>query len=194
MKIYTICYAIAAAIISVIHIVLSITNYTPLITTPFLILFLSPLFPTFWKEISQIKFGKDGLELQRLKQETNRTIKKAAHKKSISPKEIDDLFKTVELSEWMTLVLSRMLMRQGLVCLVPDHELGASPPLEKLIALCKSRYLITQRESDELEQLRETTFYAEWWDGRIPTHAQWNWALANGKGIVTRLLEKQPIA
>jgi hypothetical protein len=72
----------------------------------------------------------------------------------------------------MTLVLARMLMRQGLVCLVPDHSFGVSPSLSKLIALCSEDELISDDLKVELERLRHITFYAEWWDGDIPTHGE----------------------
>lgn len=141
-----------------------------------------------------MKFGKDGFAIEKLKIDVNNTIKKAAHKKAIDPKALDDLFKTVELSEWMTLVLSRMLMRQGLVCLVPDHTFGYSPSLSKLIPLCLTRGLISDEEAKNLDKLREITFYAEWWDGRAPNYGQWTWALENCKKIVRTLFEKQPIS
>lgn len=187
-------YIAATIFISSWHIYFSIINQESPLTVPFLILVISPFLPYIWKEGANIKLGKDGIELQRLKQDVDKTIRKAAHGKSIDPRAIDDLFKTVELNEWITLVLARMLMRQGLVCLVPDHGLGVSPSLVKLITMCYDKALITSEERDNLEKLRDITFYAEWWDGIVPTHAQWSWALENCKTIVRSLFEKQPIA
>lgn len=158
-----------------------------------LILLSIPLIPNIWKESSVIKFGKDGIELQRIKDEVDKTIKDVVHSKSISPSALDDLFKSTELNEWLTLVLARMLMRQGLITLIPDHNFGDSPSLSKLIDFAFTKNLITQIEKDDLEMLREITFYAEWWGGRKPTHAQWQWALLNCKSIVKNLYLKQPI-
>ena len=130
---------------------------------------LSPFFSFVWKEISNLKFGKDGFEVQRLKQDVERTIQRAIHGRSIDSEALDDLFKTVELNEWMTLVLSRMLMRHGLVSLISDHGLGVSPSLNKLIPMCFDRKLLSEQERDDLEKLRNVTFFAEWWDGTKPT-------------------------
>ena len=132
--------------------------------------------------------------LEKLKGDVNKTIKHATHGKAIDPRALDGLFKTVELNEWMTLVLARMLMRQGLVCLVPKHELGPSPSLSKLIQLCNEKQLISDDDKNDLEKLRHITFYAEWWDGDAPTHGEWNWALDSCKDIVRKLFEKQPIS
>lgn len=152
-----------------------------------------PFVPYIWKEIENVKLGKDGFELQRLKSEVDKTIKHAVHEKSIPPSALDSLFKTVELNEWLTLVLARMLMRQGLVCLVPDHNLGVSPSLQKLIALALERDILSDSEFQEFEKLRNVTFYAEWWDGNVPTHKDWEWSLNNCKLLIKQLFEKQLI-
>lgn len=187
-------YTIAIIFIGSWHVYLSINEGKSPLSMLFLALILSPFLPYIWKEISNVKFSKDGIALERLKLDVDNTIKKATHRKAIDPKALDDLFKTVELNEWMTLVLARMLMRQGLVCLVPDHGFGPSPSLTKLIPLCSQKNLISPEEAENLEKLREITFYAEWWDGRAPNHGQWRWALSNCKLIIRTLFERQPIA
>ncbi|MBP1145769.1 hypothetical protein JOE33_002692 [Pseudomonas sp. PvP027] len=187
-------YVIAIIFVGAWHIYLSIIEGKTPLSMLFIILIMSPFLPYVWKEISNVKLSKDGISLEKLKADVDNTIKKATHRKAIDPKALDDLFKTVELNEWMTLVLARMLMRQGLVCLVPAHGLGPSPSLIKLIPLCLQENLISSEEADNLDKLREITFYAEWWNGRAPSHGQWRWALDNCKLIVHALFERQPIA
>lgn len=187
-------YIIAITFISALHVYFSIQKSESPLNVLLVVLLLVPFVPFIWNEITNIKLGKDGFELQRLKSEVDKTIKRAVHGKSIPPSALNDLFKTTELNEWLTLVLTRMLMRQGLVCLLPNHGLGVSPSLKTLIANSLQKGLITQSEHDDLEKLRDITFYAEWWDGTAPTHEQWEWALNNGQQIVRGLFAKQPIA
>lgn len=187
-------YIISIIFISSIHIYFCIQKSESPLNILLLILVLVPFVPYIWNEISNIKLGKDGLELQRLKSDVDKTIKRAVHKRSISPEAIEDLFKTTELNEWLTLVLARMLMRQALVCLVPEHSLGISPSLQKLISLAFEKNIISQNEYEKLEKLRNVTFYAEWWDGDVPTYELWDWSLKNCKQIVKGLFEKQLIA
>jgi len=187
-------YTIAVIFISAWHVYFNVEKSESPLSMIFVFFILSPFLPFVWKELGNIKLGKDGIALERLKNDVDVTIKKATHGKAIDPKALDDLFKTVELNEWMTLVLARMLMRQGLVYLVPDHGFGASPSLSKLIPLCLQRKLISPEEAKELDELRDITFYAEWWNGRAPTHGQWRWGLDNCKKIVRDLFEKQPIS
>jgi len=187
-------YIAAVVFVSSWHVYFSILKQESPLSMPFLILMLSPFFPFVWKEVSNLKLGKDGFEVQRLKQDVERTIQRAIHGRSIGSEALDDLFKTVGLNEWMTLVLSRMLMRHGLVSLVSDHGLGVSPSLNKLIPMCFDRKLLSEKERDDLEKLRNITFYAEWWDGTKPTQAEWEWALGNSKEIIRGLFGKQPIA
>ena len=52
-------------------------------------------------------------------------------------------------------------MRKGLVMLHPEHTLGPSPSLSKLIVQCQQAGKITQDEAEKLEKLRDVTFYAE---------------------------------
>src|SRR6218665_980474 len=104
-------YIAAIIFIASWHVYFSILKQESPLTPLLLALILSPFIPLVWKEISNLKLGNDGLELQRLKQDGERTIQRAIHGRSISTKELDDLFKTVELNEWITLVLARMLMR-----------------------------------------------------------------------------------
>lgn len=187
-------FIVSVIFIASIHIYYSIDKGESPLNLLFLILVLSPFVPYIWKEASNIKIGKNGLELERLKKDVDKTIKKAAHGNTVDPKAIDDLFKTVELNEWITLVLSRMLLRKGLVCLVPDHNLGFSPSLSRLIDLAFGNGFLSEDEKSDIEKLRNITFYAEWWDGDVPSHIEWNWALNNCKGVVKNLFEKQPIA
>ena len=186
-------YIGAVIFISAWHVYFSILKKETPLSIPFLILLISPFITYIWKEVSNVKLGKDGFEVQRLKQDVERTIQRAIHGRGIDPNALDDLFKTVELNAWITLVLARMLMRQGLVSLVPDHGLGPSPSLNKLIPLCFSRNLISTQEQDDLEKLRNITFYAEWWDGTKPTYSDWEWALSNCKRIIRDLFGKQTI-
>lgn len=186
-------YIIAIVFISALHVYFSINKGESPLSPVFLVLILSSFIPLIWQEASKIKLGKDGLEFERLKKDVDRSIKRAIQRKVIEPQAIDDLFKTVELNEWITLVLTRMLMRQGLVYLVPDHGLGPSPSLTKLISLCYEKNLISLQEKDDLNRLRSITFYAEWWGGDPPTHGDWAWALNNCKGIVRAIFEKQSI-
>lgn len=187
-------YIAAVIFVSSWHIYFCILKQESPLTIPFLVLMMSPFAPYIWKEVSNLKLGKDGFEIQRLKQDVERTIQRAIHGRAIGLEALDDLFKTVQLNEWMTLVLARMLMRHGLVCLVPTHNLGPSPSLNKLIPMCFDRRLLSENERDELEKLRNITFYAEWWHGDKPTQAEWEWALSNCKEIVRCLFGKQPIA
>lgn len=187
-------FIISVIFIASLHIYFSISKGDSPLNLLLLILVLSPFVPSIWKEASNIKIGKNGLELERLKKDVDQTIKKAAHGSSVDPKAINDLFKTVELNEWITLVLARMLLRKGLVCLVPEHNLGYSPSLTRLIALACEGDFLSEDEKQDIEKLRNITFYAEWWDGNVPTHTEWNWALENCKVIVKNLFEKQPIA
>ncbi|VVN32013.1 hypothetical protein PS662_04931 [Pseudomonas fluorescens] len=187
-------YTITVVFIAACHVYFSLGEGKSPLSILFVFLILSPFLPFVWKELANVKLGKDGISLERLKIDVNSTIKEATHGKAIDPKSLDDLFKTVELNEWMTLVLARMLMRQGLVCLVPDHGFGPSPSLVKLIPLCLAKGLISSEEAVHLDELREITFFAEWWDGRAPNHGQWRWALENCQNIVRALFEKQPIS
>lgn len=187
-------YILAATFIASSHIYFSIQKSESPLNLLLIVILLVPFIPYIWKEISSIKFSKDGLELQRLKVDVDKTIKRAVHGKGIPPSALEDLFKTTELNEWLTLVLARMLMRQGLVCLVPDHNLGVSPSLKVLLEIAKNKNIISDTEVRELEELRDITFYAEWWGGNTPTHEQWEWAILNCKRIVRGLFAKQPIA
>jgi hypothetical protein len=187
-------YIIGVIFISALHIYYSIQKAESPLNVFLVILLLVPFVPYIWNEIANIKLGKDGLELQRLKSDVDKTIKRAVHGKGIPPSALDDLFKTTELNEWLTLVLARMLMRQGLVCLIPNHGLGVSPSLKALISSSLQKGLISQGEHDDLEKLRDITFYAEWWDGTVPTHEQWEWALSNCKRIIRGRFAKQPVA
>ena len=162
-------YILAATFIASIHVYFSIQKAESPLNVLLVVILLVPFIPYIWKEVSNIKFGKDGLELQRLKVDVDKTIKRAVHGKGIPPSALEDLFKTTELNEWLTLVLARMLMRQGLVCLVPNHNLGVSPSLKGLLEIAKTKNLISDTEVGELEKLRDVTFYAEWWGGDAPT-------------------------
>lgn len=187
-------YIIAVIFISTVHIYFSaLENQSPL-SLPFIFFVMSPFLPSIWKDLSNLKLDKNGVSIEKLKNDVDKTIKKATHRKGIEPQSLDNLFKTVELNEWMTLVLARMLMRQGLVSLVPNHTFGPSPSLVKLISLCHEKGLISDAESEDLEKLRNVTFYAEWWDGDAPTHGEWEWALENCKPILRDLFRKQSLS
>ncbi|MDR5015232.1 hypothetical protein RF663_13465 [Aeromonas veronii] len=186
-------YAISVIFISACHVYISILNDVSPLNLMFLIFILSPFLPFVWKEVSKISFDGNSVSLERIRDNVNLTIERATHKKNINPKSLDELFKTVELNDWMTLVLARMLMRQGLVCLYPNHGLGPSPSLSELICMCRNESFITENEAVDLEKLRHITFYAEWWDGDIPNHGDWQWALENCRNIIRNIFDKQPI-
>ncbi|MBL0709894.1 MAG: hypothetical protein JJV99_02590 [Colwellia sp.] len=159
-----------------------------------ILLLLIPFLTLVWKDAASIKFGSKGLELEKLKQNVNKTIKHAVHGDSIDHKSLEALFKSVETNDWLKLVLARMLMRKGLVVLKPDHGLGVSPSLSSLIKMCHSERIITEEEKANLEKLRNITFYAEWWDGDAPTHGDWKWAIVESPKIIQQLFDKQKIA
>lgn len=133
-------------------------------------------------------------ELEFLSKEANESLAKAAHGGNIREINIEAIFETVKLNEWATLIMSRMLMRKGLVEIVgQSHSFGDSPSLEKLIKYCKEQNLFPDGLLADLERLREVTFFAEWGSGRIPTKGEWKWALANSKSVIEHLFDFQPI-
>ena len=130
-----------------------------------------------------------------MSKEANESLAKAAHGGYVGTLNIDAIFETVKLNEWATLIMSRMLMRKGLVEVVgPNHSFGASPSLDKLIKHCEESSLVPNDLLADLERLREVTFFAEWWNGRAPTKGEWKWALANCKSIIERLFDLQAVA
>ncbi|MEP0357365.1 hypothetical protein [Paraglaciecola sp.] len=171
--------------------------FDPCVTSPLdfnlILLLLIPFLIFVWKDASSIKFGSKGLELEKLKQNVNKTIKHAVHGESIDHKSLETLFKSVETNDWLKLVLARMLMRKGLIVLKPDHGLGVSPSLSKLIIMCHEENKITDSEKTDLEKLRNITFYAEWWDGDAPTLGDWKWAIEKSPEIIEQLFDKQII-
>ncbi len=187
-------YIFIVAAVATVHIYIGWETKTSPLDFNLILLLLIPFLTFVWKDASVIKFGSKGLELEKLKSDVNKTIKHVAHGDSVDHKSINNLYKSVESNDWLKLVLSRMLMRKGLVALVPDHGLGVSPSLNKLIPMCESQGKITESEVAELERLRNITFYAEWWDGDVPTHEDWKWALETGQAVVQKLFDKQPIA
>jgi hypothetical protein len=187
-------YTIAVIFIGFLHCLYSIEQKESPLNWLFLFLIVSPFIPTVWNGVSSFKFGSKGVEVEKLKSDVNNAITRVTHGKSLDQKSIETLFKSVEMNDWLTLVLSRMLMRKGLVLLNPDHELGVSPSLAKLINKSSDRELISAEEKEELEKLRDVTFYAEWWGGNSPTQGDWKWALTNCKSIIERLFDKQKIA
>lgn len=186
-------YITAVIFIGTLHCYFSIVNGESPLTWHFLLLVISPFIVFIWRDISNLKFGMDGIEVAKIKKDVDKTIKQAAHGEIIDQQALDTLFKSVELNDWSTLVLARMLMRKGLVMLVPNHDFGPTPSLFKLIDLCKEQDKISIEEKIELDKLRDITFYAEWWAGDIPTQGDWNWALENCRNIIGKLFDKQPI-
>jgi hypothetical protein len=159
-----------------------------------ILLLLIPFLTLVWKDAASIKFGSKGLELEKLKKNVDKTIKHAVHGDSIDHKSLETLFKSVEANDWLKLVLARMLMRKGLVALSPDHNFGPSPSLAKLIPMCFEAGKISAQEKENIEKLRNITFYAEWWAGDAPTHEEWKWAIEKSPEIIHTLFDKQPIA
>lgn len=187
-------YIFIVAAVAAAHIYIGWETKSSPLNFNLILLLLIPFLTFVWKDASVIKLGSKGLELEKLKSDVNKTIKNVAHGDSVDHKSIDNLYKSVEINDWLKLVLSRMLMRKGLVALVPEHDFGVSPSLNKLIPFCLNEGKITEADVIELERLRNITFYAEWWDGDVPTHEDWKWALENGQKIVQKLFDKQPIA
>jgi hypothetical protein len=91
-------YTFAVIFVCACHVYFSISAEESPLTILFFLVMLSPFLPIVWKEISNIKLDKDGISLEKLKIDVDRTIKRAAHQKSIDPNALDDLFKTVELN------------------------------------------------------------------------------------------------
>ena len=186
-------YTIGIVFLSALHTYFSISKGNSPLSWEFLLLLLSPLLFFAWKDIQNIKFGKDGLQVEKAKK-VNEYISKAMHGKYLSKQELDSIFESVAANEWATLVLARMLMRKGLVAISPsNHGLGDSPSLQKLIELNKNNGRLTQADAVDLERLREITFFAEWWSGRSPTHGDWNWAMQNCTKVVEQLFDKQSV-
>ncbi len=187
-------FTIAVIAIAGFHCYVSLSKGESPLNWQFLLLVLSPLLALVWKDIGLLKFGHKGFEIERIKEDVNRAITKVTHGHTIDSKSIETLFKSVELNDWLTLVLARMLMRKGLVLLHPDHGLGPSPSLDKLIKLAAEHDTISEQELEELERLRDVTFYAEWWGGRAPIRSDWKWALQNAKSVIERLFDKQKLS
>lgn len=133
-------------------------------------------------------------ELEFVSKEANESLNKVAHGGYLGTLNINAIYESIKLNEWATLVVSRMLMRKGLIEVVGNHDFGASPSLEKLIERCKAQQLLPSELIEDLERLREVTFFAEWWNGRVPIKSEWKWALLNCKRIVEALFDHQPMA
>ena len=188
-------YWMVIGMLAVVHAYQCISQGTSFLTWEFLLLLFSPFAKFIWLDVASLKLGKDGLELERIKKDVNQAIKLAAHGEKIDPEALELIFKSVEANEWATLILSRMLLRKGLMLLAPkDHGLGNSPSLSKLIKLCADTEAISTVEAELYEKLRDITFYAEWWSGRPPSYEDWNWALENSKPILGSLFRKQSMA
>lgn len=186
-------YIILISVISIFHIYISLINNISPLNFNLILLLLIPFLILVWKDASSIKFGSKGLELEKLKKEVDTTIKHAVRDDTIDHKSLEILFKSAEANDWLKLVLARMLMRKSLVALLPDHNLGMSPSLNKLISMYFDSGKISQNEKDDLDKLRRITFYAEWWTGDVPTHEEWKWAIENSLLIIQSLFNKQPI-
>ena len=184
-------YIAVIILVTIAHIIYSFKLGQSPLNANLVILLLSPLVFFLWKDASSIKLGAKGIELEKMKKEVDKTIKHAVKGHSIDTHSLETLFKSVEANEWITLVLSRMLLRKGLVALYPDHEFGPSPSLKKLISKCLELKKISQSEQVDLDKLRHITFYAEWWGGDAPTHGDWKWAIDNCQPIIQQLFDKQ---
>lgn len=167
------------------------------ITVLFVVFLLRRRLPALIEKIvDRIKKVKHkDTELEFLSKEANESLAKVAHGGYLGTLNIDAIFETVKLNDWATLIISRMLMRKGLVEVVgQDHSFGASPSLDKLIKHCTEHSLVPADLLSDLERLREVTFFAEWWNGRAPTKGEWKWALANSKSTIERLFDLQAVA
>jgi hypothetical protein len=184
-------YIAVIILVTIAHLIFSFKSGQSPLNASLVILLLSPLIFFLWKDASSIKLGAKGLELEKMKNAVDKTIKHAVKGHSIDSRSLETLFKSVEANEWITLVLSRMLMRKCLVALYPEHDFGPSPSLMKLINKCFELEKISESEKDDLEKLRHITFYAEWWGGEAPTHGDWKWAISNCQSIIQQLFDKQ---
>jgi hypothetical protein len=146
-----------------------------------------------WEDIRSLKFGTQGFEIEKIRNDVNEVLDKAVRGQAITPTSINVLFRSVDANDWLKLVLVRMLMRKGLSDVIPNHGLGESPSLEKLILKAKNNTIIPTDLCEDLEKLRKVTYYAEWWDGDAPTHGEWKWAIENGEKIITSLFDVQKI-
>jgi hypothetical protein len=134
-------------------------------------------------------------ELEFLSKEANESLAKVAHEGFVGAINIEAIYETVKLNEWATLAISRMLMRKGLMALVgTNHVFGLSPSLTELITHCVESRLLSADLAKDLERLREVTYYAEWWKGRVPPRDEWKWAVHNCRRTVQALFDRQPIA
>lgn len=186
-------YIAIIAIVAGVHIYIGFKNNISPLNFNLILLLLLPFLIFVWKDAASIKFGTKGLELEKLKKDVNKTIKHAVHGKNIDQSSIELLFKSVQANDWLKLVLARMLMRKGLVILQPNHGLGSAPSLEELILVCFETGQLDEMEKNDLEKLRDITYYAEWWDGDVPTYESWNWGIAHSPLIIQKLFDKQPI-
>ena len=188
-------YVLIISIVAVVHIY---TGFDVKVTSPLdsnlILLLLIPFLILAWEDAERIKFSSKGVEVEKLKQDANKTIKSVAHGDSVDRKSLETLFKSADANDWLKLVLSRMLMRKGLVAVIPEHNLGSSPSLAVLIERCFKEGKITSQEKEDLEKLRAITYYAEWWTGDVPTHEEWNWAIENSPAVIQKLYDKQAIA
>ena len=107
---------------------------------------------------------------------------------------IEAIFKTVKLNEWATLIISRMLVRKGLTTIAGTNQsLGLAPSLQDLLAICREKGVLPADLDRDLERLRNVTYFAEWWQGRVPTRDEWKWALDNCRRVVQALFDLQPV-
>lgn len=146
--------------------------------------------------IDRIKrFKHKDTELEFLSKEANESLTRAAHGSQGATINVAAIFETVKLNEWATLIMARMLMRKGLLEIIgANQSFGESPSLQKLIKHCELNKLISEELLVDLERLREVTYFAEWWTGRVPSRGEWKWALERCKSIIDQLFDLQPVA
>jgi hypothetical protein len=175
------------------HLYFSFANDISPLTWHLVLLLFSPFIFFVWKDASSIKLTTKGFELEKLKAGVEKTIKKAITTHKIDSNSLNELFISVESNEWIKLVLARMLMRKGLSALVTSSDMGDTPSIQKLIEQCRDEKKLSTQDIEEIEKLRNVTFYAEWWSGNPPTVEDWSWALNNCQSIIEKIYNKQLI-
>ncbi|ARU54614.1 hypothetical protein OLMES_0511 [Oleiphilus messinensis] len=178
------------------HVYVSLDSGSSPLTWNAVILLFYPFLYNAWRDAANIKLTTKGIEIEKLRTKIDATIKKTIAESKIDSKSIDELFESVEINDWLTLVLARMLLRKGLLYLIPlDHEIRKldTPSISQLIAVCDEHQLISKADLEGIEKLRDITFYAEWWSGTVPSQGDWRWAIENCRVIVMMIFDKHKI-
>jgi len=88
-------YILIVAVVAAVHIYIGWETKISPLDFNLILLLLIPFLTLVWKDASVIKLGSKGLELERLKNDVNKTIKHVAHGNPVDHKSIDNLYKSV---------------------------------------------------------------------------------------------------